>query len=101
MDEGSTNAATVQPFVYDNTEINATIYTDESHAYKGPIGVQPETVKYSVGEWVNGMAHTNGPESFWRTFKRAYPGMYHLEQEALATLRSLFAGKHNVREMDS
>ena len=49
----------------------------EDAAYKGMIGMQHETVKHSVGEWVNGMAHTNGLESFWSMFKRAYHGTYH------------------------
>ncbi len=99
----STDAATLQQFVYDNTEIGTTIYTDEAHAYKGMIGMQHETVKHSVGEWVNGMAHTNGLESFWRSmFKRAYHGTYHhLSKKHLQRYVHQFAGKHNVRTMDT
>ncbi len=98
----STDAATLQQFVYDNTEIGTTVYTDEAHAYKGMIGMQHETVKHSVGEWVNGMAHTNGLESFWSMFKRAYHGTYHhLSKKHLQRYVHQFAGKHNVRTMDT
>ena len=35
-----------------------------------------ETVKHSISEYVNGMAHTNGIESFWSLLKRGYHGTY-------------------------
>ena len=38
--------------------------------------MQHETIKHSVGEWVNGMAHTNGLKSFRSMFKQAYHGTY-------------------------
>ena len=34
-------------------------------------------VKHSISEYVNGMAHTNGIESFWALLKRGYHGTYH------------------------
>ena len=36
-----------------------------------------ESVKHSVKEFVNGMAHTNGIESVWAVLKRGYNGVYH------------------------
>ena len=36
-----------------------------------------KTVKHSVREFVNGMAHTNGIESVWAVLKRGYNGVYH------------------------
>ena len=47
----------------------ATIYTDEHGAYRG-LPFEHKTVKHSAGEYVNGMAHTNGIESFWALLKR-------------------------------
>ena len=35
------------------------------------------TVRHSVKEFVNGMAHTNGIESVWAVMKRGYNGVYH------------------------
>ena len=34
-------------------------------------------MKHSVGEYVRGMVHTNGVESFWSTLKRAHKGTFH------------------------
>ena len=35
------------------------------------------TVKHSANEYVKGMAHTNGIESFWSVLKRGLLGTYH------------------------
>lgn len=35
------------------------------------------SVKHSVKEYVDGMAHTNGIESFWALLKRGLYGTYH------------------------
>ena len=97
-----TSAATLQQFVYDNTEIGATVYTDEAAAYKSMVGVEHETVKHSVSEYVNGMAHTNGVESFWAALKQAYHGVYHhMSKKHLQRYVDQFAGKHNARGMDT
>ena len=40
-------------------------------------GFRHEAGRHSVGEYVRGMAHTNGIESFWAMLKRGYPGTYH------------------------
>ena len=91
------SAATLQGFVYENADIDATVYTDEAAAYKGMIGVQHETVKHSVSEFVNGMEHTNGAESFWALLKRGYHGVYHqMSKKHLHRYVSEFASRHNV-----
>ena len=61
-----------------------------------------ETVKHSVREYVNGMAHTNGIESFWALFKRGYHGTYHhMSEKHLGRYVAEFAGRHNVRNSDT
>ena len=61
-----TDAQTLQGFVADNAADGATVYTDDHKGYKG-MPFEHEVVKHSVSEYVNGMAHTNGIESFWAT----------------------------------
>ena len=38
-------------------------------------------MRHSVGEYVNGMANTNGIESFWATLKRAHKGNVSQDQQ--------------------
>ena len=96
-----TDRETLHGFVDGHAEPGATLYTDDATAYKG--SERPhKTVKHSVGEYVRGMAHTNGVESFWATLKRAHKGVYHkLSAKHLQRYVSQFAGKKNVRELDT
>ena len=99
----SADSATLHGFIEDNVEDGATIYTDEWRGYKGLSDwYTHETVKHSVGEYVNGMAHTNGIESFWATLKRGYKGTYHhMSPKHLSRYITEFAGRHNVRDYDT
>ena len=48
------------------------------------------------------MAHTNGVESFWAFLKRGYHGTFHHVSEAhLERYVNEFAGRHNIRELDT
>ena len=48
---------------------------------------------------MNGMAHTNGIESFWSMLKRAHKGTFHkIGPKHLQRYVNEFAGKHNIRE---
>jgi len=95
------DAKTLQGFVKENTVEDATVYTDEALAYRG-IDREHETVKHSVGEFVNDMAHTNGMESFWSMLKRGHKGIYHkMSRKHLDRYVTEFAGRHNVREQDT
>ena len=78
MPIADTTAGTLERNVFDAVEPGATIYTDEHAGYQN-LGTryQHETVKHSVKEYVNGMAHTNGIESVWAVLKRGYNGVYH------------------------
>ena len=94
----TTDSATLHDFVADNTEPGAVVYTDDAAAYEG-IPNPHESVKHSVNEYVNGMAHTNGIESFWSMLKRAHKGTFHkISPKHLQRYVSEFAGKHNVRD---
>ena len=59
-------------------------------------------VNHGVGEYVRGMAHTNGIEPFWAILKRAHTGTFHkMSPKHLHRYVNEFAGKHNVRELDT
>ena len=97
----STDKRTLLGFIHDHTRSGATVYTDEAAAYTGML-FRHETVKHSVSEYVRGMAHVNGIESFWSLLKRAYTGTFHkLSPKHLDRYVQEFAGKHNIRESDT
>ena len=54
-----TDGRTLQTLVGENAAPGATINTDDHGGYLG-MPFKHETVKHSVSEYVNGMAHTNG-----------------------------------------
>ena len=88
---------TLRGFIADRTARGVTLYSDESGAYKGL--ANHESVKHSVGQYVSGMAHTNGMESFWSMLKRAHMGTFHkLSPKHLNRYVQEFAGKHNLRD---
>ena len=96
-----TDKATLQGFVVENSAPDATVYTDEASAYEGLPFVH-EAVKHSAGEYVRGMAHTNGMESFWSMLKRAHMGTFHkFSPKHLDRYVTEFGGRQNVRENDT
>ena len=97
-----TRAATLQGFVTDHTVEGATVYTDDAAAYKGMRGRHHEAVKHSAGEYVRGMANTNGMESFWAALKRGHDGTFHhFSEKHLDRYVTEFAGRHNIRGRDT
>ena len=96
-----TDAKTLQKFVADTAASGATVYTDDAAAYKG-MPFDHASVRHSVGEFVDGMAHTNGIESFWSMLKRAHKGTYHkISAKHLQRYVDEFAERHGVREQDT
>ena len=97
----STNKTTLQRFVLQHTQEGATVYTDEHAAYKGLPRLH-EAVAHGAGEYVRGMAHTNGLESHWALFKRGIDGTYHHSSvKHLPRYSNEFEGRHNNRPMDT
>ena len=95
-----TDGATLKGFVTGHTADGAKVYTDEHRGYTGL--PNHEAVKHSVKEWVNGLAHTNGVESFWSMLKRGYHGVcHHMSEKHLQRYVNEFAGRQNVRELDT
>ena len=97
----STAKARLHGFVDDVTDPDTVVYTDDAAGYEG-IPNPHETVKHSVSEFVNGMAHTNGIESAWSMLKRAQKGTFHkISPKHLQRYVNEFAGKHNIRNSDT
>ena len=98
---GNTDAKTLQSFVGSHAAKGATVYTDDHGGYQG-LPFEHETVKHSISEYVNGMAHTNGIESFWALLKRGYHGTYHhMSKKHLDRYVTEFSGRHNNRKRDT
>lgn len=98
--------ATLWTFIDDSVAYGATVYTDGATAYIGVgdmlNGIQHEAVNHTVGEYVRGMAHTNGVESFWAMLKRGYQGTYHwMSGKHLHRYIAEFAGRHGIRSLDT
>lgn len=90
----------LESFVDKHVKKDAKKYTDENHAYTGL--TNHESVRHTVGEYVRGMAHTNGLESFWSMIKRGHDGVFHhMSEPHLHRYVNEFAGRHNIREMDT
>lgn len=97
----NTTAQTLQSVVIENSNEKASVFTDEARAYKG-IPRKHKAVKHSVGEFVDGMAHTNGIESFWSMLKRGYHGTHHsMSAKHLNRYVNEFATRHNIRKSDT
>lgn len=95
-----TDRPTLSGFVADHAAPGAKVYTDEHAGYDWV--ENREIVRHSAKEYVNGMAHTNGIESFWSMFKRGYIGTYHkMSVKHLHRYTQEFAGRHNARPLDT
>ena len=95
-----TKQKTLGRFVEESVAPGAKVYSDDSTAYDNLFN--HESVKHSIGEYVRGMAHTNGIESFWSMLKRAHAGTYHkMSPKHLNRYVQEFAGRHNLRELDT
>ena len=71
----ATDKPTLQGFVAQHAAPDAKVFTDDASAYQG-LPFDHEAVCHSAGEYVRGMAHTNGVESFWSMLKRGYNGTF-------------------------
>ena len=99
-----TGAESLTGLVSQYTEPGAAVFTDEWGPYKrlSAMGYEHQAVQHGVGQYVDGVAHTNGMESFWAMLKRGYVGTYHLmSAEHLHRYVSEFEGRHNARPKDT
>ena len=89
---------TLQNAVLDHVKPWDTVYTDGHPAYQilSQFGYTHEWVNHSTGQYVNGLATTNGIESFWALLKRGYIGTFHwMSWKHLHRYVNEFAYRHN------
>ena len=72
---------TLHGFINDNIEKGSTVITDTWKSYNGLTDFTHHKINHSVKEFVRGIVHTNGIESFWAILKRGYYGIYHYMSE--------------------
>ncbi len=97
-----TTGETLVAFVNSTSKEDAVTYTDDFRGYQMLKRAAHETVKHSVGEYVNEEAHINGMEFFWTLLKRGYYGTYHrMSPKHLQRYVNEFVGRHNIRDLDT
>ena len=90
------NKENLHGFIDFMTEPGAEVFTDDLHAYRGL--PNHTAVNHSASQYVDGMAHTQGIESFWAMLKRGYQGTYHkMSLKHLGRYVNEFQGRHNFR----
>jgi len=95
-----TDRASLHSSIKANVQLGSSIYTDDLPAYKNLNGYDHKSVKHSLKEYVNDMAHTNGIESFWALLKRGYIGVYHwMSEKHIQRYINEFATRHNRRDL--
>ncbi|GAB5497690.1 MAG: IS1595 family transposase [Pseudohongiellaceae bacterium] len=96
-----TSKKTLHGFIGEHVRLGSTVYTDDHSSYVG-MPYKHLSVGHSVKEYVNGMAHTNGIESFWALLKRGYFGVYHyMSPKHLNRYINEFAFRHNTSEVST
>lgn len=97
----NTTRETLHDFVEANVAMdNSDIFTDDNKSYLGLPNHQ--TVNHTAKQYVDGMAHTNGIESFWSHLKRGYHGTFHkLSPKHLQRYVNEFSGRFNDRDLDT
>ena len=99
-----TDRGTLWNEIEQNVEKGSTLYTDDHGAYRGldTSAYDHHVVNHSAKQYVDGMAHANGIESFWAMLKRGYHGTFHqVSTKHLHRYVNEFAGRHNIRESDT
>ena len=94
-----TDLRTLQKAIFDNVERGSTVYSDGHPAYAvlSKFGYTHEWVNHTTGQYVNGLATTNGIESFWALLKRGYVGTFHyMSWKHLHRYVNEFASRHNA-----
>lgn len=98
----NTKRPTLHNFIEENVAPGSTVNTDDFRSYEKLQGYEHQSVRHSVGEYVDEQIHINGMESFWSMLKRAHKGVYHkISRKHLDRYVNEFVVRHNIRELDT
>jgi len=95
-------AKNLKGIIREHVDKSATIMTDEFLAYKG-LGREfnHQTVNHGIGEYVNGLAHTNTAEGYFSLIKRGIVGVYHhVSSKHLSLYLDEFNFRYNGRKLN-
>ena len=94
-----TDARTLTDSVHAWTEPATVVSTDEAPS-DDRFNRPHQSIKHSIGEYVRGMANTNGIESFWAMLKRAYIGvLHHFSYKHQHHYVATATGNHNIHPL--
>ena len=96
------SSITLQNMIQESAEEGSMIYTDQNRGYKNIVkkNYRHASVNHSAGEYIKGMAHTNGVESFWSMLKRGHMGVYHqMSKKHLQRYIDEYVGRHNAKPL--
>lgn len=97
----SIDKKTLHDFIKRHAHPDAMVYTDDLKSYQN-LPFNHRAVKHSVSQYVDGMAHTNGIESYWNLLKKGYHGTYHhMSPKHLDRYINEFEGRHDDRNSDT
>ena len=93
------NKSTILKVINKHIDKNSTLVSDEDTFYNG---VSNYVVKHRHGEYVNGIASTNGIESFWSMLKRGYIGTHHwFSEKHMNKYVNEYCARQNLRQQDT
>jgi len=73
----NTSKKTLHSQIAENVTPGSEVFTDSLPAYTGLASdFQHQIVDHTIGQYVNGKAHTNGIENVWSVAKRGLKGTY-------------------------
>lgn len=97
-------ASQVQPFIRENVDIKATIYTDDwpGYRYLSKKGFSHDVINHSQHRYAQGIVHTNTIEGFWSQLKRGIDGTYHhVSPYYLQSYVDEFCYRYNLRHQNA
>lgn len=70
---------TIQPIINESVVRGATVMSDEFNIYNRvkDNGYEHHTIQHCIGQYVDGIIHSNSIEGFWSQLKRSLSGTHH------------------------